>query len=68
MQALLKLGFFPKSEALRENRREKEKVSAVLADTSGQIALETEVEAGAKPLNVTYYSLTAKRSHENLSN
>jgi hypothetical protein len=41
---------FPKAEVLRENRKEKTRVSAVLIDTPIKTALEAEVEARAKPV------------------
>jgi hypothetical protein len=41
---------FPKAEAVKETRKRKPRVSAVLTDTPVKAALEAEVEARSKPI------------------
>jgi hypothetical protein len=55
----------PKAGARREIRRRKTRASAVLTDTPVKVALDAEVEARARRLNVRGYSVAAKTSQEN---
>jgi hypothetical protein len=54
---------FLKAEALTENRRQKTRAGAVLADTSVKVVLEAEVEARATPVKCKNFLC-----HANLNN
>jgi hypothetical protein len=55
--------FFPKAEALRENRRQETKVEALLADAPLKGTLQAEVEARAKSVKCNRLFLCYSPSH-----
>lgn len=63
--SLVDIRYFPEEGVRKETRKRESRMSAASTDTLVMAALQSEVHAHCKPLNVTGYSVAAKRGEGN---